>query len=339
MVAFFECDADIIPESEYLGAHVTANIKLKDYGLRAVGGTITILYFPRYQETTIIPLMQRFMQDNMDTTGMDIELPILKYIHNIPEALEKDEFQVKLCSIMKRQFHDQEMLNLARLKSMGSSHRKDMHKNYSKFVEKKQLDKLQESRDRKEFEKAVEKKLKGLEGQEREDRRRQLTEAHFARTGDGNSVEDRKKAAKAKKDVDRAEKLRKKRDMLAQGLLTTSDVTSKVHNVISDSISQGSAASTLSKEEEEFKNKMVSFVEETSKSLDEFEGPGAVGQHHQQSPSSPSPRSQRIVVPPLLLQSKDDEGSVISATTFEENDLSAMSKTLPKLKKTQKKNR
>lgn len=318
--AFYECDADIIPESEYLGAHVTANIRLKDYGLRAVNGNITILYLPRYKETTIIPLMRRFMQDNMDITGMKLDLPIIKYIHNMPTALEKDDFQVKLCTIMKRQYRDQEVLQLARLKAMGSKQRQLVQQNYTALVKTKQQAKLQESRERKDFEKKMEKKLKGLVGSEREERRRQLLEEHFNRSA--GTEEDRKKAAKAKKDADRAEKLRKKRELISMGLLSTSASTSKVQNAIGDSISQASA-STTSKGDEDFKNNMPSFMEETSQSLDAFDIEGGAA----------SPRRQRIEVPPLPLQSKDDAGSVISATTFDEDELSVTSKTFPKLKK------
>jgi hypothetical protein len=337
--AFYECDADIIPESEYLGPHVTANIKLKDYGLRAVNGNITILYLPRYKETTIIPLMKRFMQDNMDISGINMNLPILKYIHNIPDQLEKDSFQVKLCIIMKRQYHDQEVLQLARLKSMGTTHRKGVEQNSSALVIKKQQDKLRESRERKEFERIVDKKLKGLEGAEREDRRRQLLEEHFSRSG--GTQEERDRARKSKKDADRAEKLRKKREMLSLGLLTTSDSTSKVQNVIGDSISHGSV-STASRGEGDFKNNMPSFMEETSQSLDEFEGDGmgertyeGVGEGRQRTEVPPLPLSLHMHSSEGHDHDNDNaEISVMSANTFEDDyDLSVTSKTLPKLVK------
>jgi hypothetical protein len=185
----------------------------------------------------------------------------------------------------------------------------------------------------------VDKKLKGLEGAEREDRRRQLLEEHFSRSG--GTQEERDRARKSKKDADRAEKLRKKREMLSLGLLTTSDSTSKVQNVIGDSISHGSV-STASRGEGDFKNNMPSFMEETSQSLDEFEGDGmgertyeGVGEGRQRTEVPPLPLSLHMHSSEGHDHDNDNaEISVMSANTFEDDyDLSVTSKTLPKLVK------
>ena len=311
--AFIQCDADIIPESEFLGARVTATVKLKDYGLRKVGGVITILYLPRYKESTLTPLMHRFMQDNMDVTGLNLDLPVITVLHKIPDALEKDDIQVKLSTIMKRQYNDQEVLALARLRELGAAHRDELQRNYTDFVTKKREEKLQLSREKKEFEKQLQKKLKGLEGKEREEKRRQLMEEHVKASSDDA---ERKRAAKVKKDAERAEKLRKKRELISRGKLKTKDGTSRVKSAIQDAIYQASESS-ISKGEYT-KNKTVSFVDDEMGIEDSFDESAA--------------HKEKVIVPPLILESKDDNADVKAYSNFED-DLSITSKTFPNLKK------
>lgn len=238
--------------------------------------------------------------------------------------------QVKLCTIMKRQYHDQEMQQLARLKAMGSSHRTDVQKNYDSRIQQKQKAKLQASREKKALEKAVDRQLKGLEGVEREERRRELMDSHFDLSASTLTESDRKQAAKAKKDVDRAEKLRKKREMISSGLLSPSASTTKVQSAINASLTLSHGSDTMREGEEEFR-KMVSFREETSKSLDEFDIPEPL--------PLPGPVQgaglERTLVPPLQLQTRsmsmsnsqiqspivgDDVGSPLSNNTFDEEE-------------------
>jgi hypothetical protein len=315
-VAFFECEADIIPESEYLGAINTANIKLKDYGLRSADSSITILYLPRYKDTTIIPLMRNFMKENMDITGLNLNLPIVKYIDDIPQTLEKDDIQVKLSIIMKRQYHDQEMEDLKKMKLLGSERRKKAQEDYAEFVKKKQKEKLEASRVRVELEKQIDKKLKGLEGFERDEKRRQLMEEIF--DSKEKIDESHKMAAKVKKDIERTEKLKKKRELIASGALTAGDSLNKFYNTDSlDSKSEPTSIS-LEKVEEDSKNKMVSFADETNQSTNSLEE---------------GKPNQKIKVPPLYLQSKDDDFSLLSGSAFEDNSLPILSTTLPNLKR------
>ena len=312
--AFYECDADIIPEGEYIGARVTADIKLKEYGLRARGSTITMLYFPRYKENTITPLMRNFMRDNLDIRGMNLNLPILKYIHNIPERLEKDNFQVKLCTILKRQFDDQEMVKLARLRDLGSVHRKNKQKDYLDFVNKKQQEKLEASRAKRDFDRYLEKQLKGLSGDEKEEKRQQILEEHFSKSE--GTDEERKRIAKLKKDAARAEKLKKKRELIGQGLLSKSDCTSKVKNVINESFSP---LSSVTKWDDDFKNKTVSFVDESSRCKDDEEDVAG-------------PIQNKIEVPPLLLSSSQEDESESANDNYTESYVSNTSKSFPNLR-------
>ena len=73
---------------------------------------------------------------------------------SIPVSFDSFQ-QVKLCIIMKRQYHDQDVLQLARLKSMGTTHRKGVEQNSSALVMiKKQQDKLLESKAKKDADRA-----------------------------------------------------------------------------------------------------------------------------------------------------------------------------------------
>jgi hypothetical protein len=176
----YQMDADMIPENEFLKARRTALILMKDYGFLRRNSSIVVLYVPYYKDDTIIPIMKKYIKENLMAEGLNFDIPNITHNKTIPESLESDPIQANLLKVVIRSFHDNQIHIKAKYQILGQQHRERMKKladerqkalivsiriQLSHILQAKRLE---EDRLRIQEEKEITKQLKGLKGEELE---------------------------------------------------------------------------------------------------------------------------------------------------------------------------
>lgn len=127
-VGLFHMDADMIPENEFMKARRTALIKVADYGLVRRNSSIVTIFVPYYKDDTLIPIMKKYIKENLIGEGLNFDIPNITHNKTIPESLESDPIQSSLLQVVIRNYHDQQIHLKAKYQIMGRKHQEHLKK-------------------------------------------------------------------------------------------------------------------------------------------------------------------------------------------------------------------
>lgn len=124
----YHMDADMIPENEFMKERRTALIKLSDYGFIRRNSQLVTIYLPYYKDDTLIPIMKKYIKENLFIPNDEINFNIPTVLHNktIPNNLESDSIQSSLLQVVIRNYHEQQIHIKAKYQIMGRKHQEEM---------------------------------------------------------------------------------------------------------------------------------------------------------------------------------------------------------------------
>lgn len=208
---FFELDSVIELENEHVTSKDTGRILLRRYGMKQRNNTIALLFFPQYKRKYLPSLFKGFYNQNVENL-LTKDLEVYPELYYLPEDLSQDLVQNDLKLIFDRHFLEQQLHHKAKIRQREIDFAARLHQ---KGVEKKQrrLDAIKEEQQRlRQDERRIESQLKGLKGDEREQKRKVLMERLLERNqqiiSDSASSEARRRLARRQT---RLEVLREKR--------------------------------------------------------------------------------------------------------------------------------
>jgi hypothetical protein len=170
---FFELDNIIEKEDEHVRGKDTGRLLLRKYGMRQRDNVITLLFFPQYKRQYLPSLFKGFYNQNVEVL-LTKDLQVFPELYYLPEDLSQDLVQNDLKLIFERHYMEQRLHYKAKIRQREIEFSARIHQKGVDLRQKNQ-DVIKENEKRLRLEeRRIESQLKGLEGEEREAKRKML---------------------------------------------------------------------------------------------------------------------------------------------------------------------